>query len=271
MRIVHLSDLHFGALATGRPEALHAAVRAAAPELIVVSGDLSQSGTVAELAEARAFLDALPQPQLVVPGNHDMPHGLHLWSRFRRPFAAYQKVIQSDLEPVWRNDTAVVAGLNSAIPGGWYLDWERGRFSARQLLRLREIVAETPQECLRVLVIHHPPAAPPGGTRRHLIDNRTALFGALNEAGIDLILSGHFHLSYAMAIALPGADPRSCILSVTSTATSHRLRGEPNGFHVIEGDSRALNVQAWTWARDAYRPGAHWHFARGEHRDWQEI
>jgi 3',5'-cyclic AMP phosphodiesterase CpdA len=271
MRVVHLSDLHFGALASGRPEGLRSAVIAAKPDLVVVSGDLSQSGTEAELKEATAFLAGLPQPQLIVPGNHDMPHGVHLWARFYRTFAAYQKVVNAELQPVWRGEQVVVAGLNSAVPGGWYIDWERGRISAGQIIHLRQVFAKEPAESLRVLVVHHPPAAPPGGTKRHLLDNRTALFGALNEAGVDLVLSGHFHMSYALPLPLPGVNPRSCVLSVTSTATSHRLSGEPNGFHVIEHDKGVLDVRAWTWSLDGYAPGLAWRFQRGDVRDWKLV
>ncbi|HYF33889.1 MAG TPA: metallophosphoesterase [Prosthecobacter sp.] len=271
MRIVHLSDLHFGAVEPGRPEALRAAVTAAKPDLVVVSGDLSQTGAEAEMSEAMAFLRTLPQPQLIVPGNHDMPHGLRLWARFQRTFAAYQKVVNQDLQPVWRTGGVTVAGLNSAVPGGWYLDWDRGRISARQLIHLRRLFAQEPPDTLRVLVVHHPPAAPPGGTRRHLVDNRTALFGALNDVGIDLVLSGHFHISYAVTVPLPGVSPRSCVLSVTATATSHRLSQEPNGFHLIDCHDGLLDIRAWTWTNQQYVPATAWRFRHDKQRDWKPV
>jgi hypothetical protein len=163
--------------------------------------------------------------------------------------------------------------LNSARPGGWYLDWSRGRVSAGQLIRLRKKYRQAPADALRILVVHHPPAAPPQGTRRHLIDKRPALFGALNEAGVDLVLSGHFHMSYAVGMQLPGAYPRQCVLSVTSTATSHRLKGEPNGFHVIEGDRSALRIAARNWDGTAYTEAHSWTFHREGREgqgDWSE-
>lgn len=271
MRLVHLSDLHFGAITMGRPEALREAVQAVGADLTVISGDLTQKGRHREFVAAREFLETLPGPRFVVPGNHDMPHGVHLWARFEHPWRTFREVMGEELEPTLHVPGMVVAGMNSGRPGGLYVDWSRGRLSAGQLIRLRQQYLEAAPEALRVLVVHHPPAAPPQGTRRHLIDKRPALFGALNEAGVDLVLSGHFHLSYAVPVKLPGVHPRHFVLSVTSTATSHRLKGEPNGFHVIEGDRQQLRVQAWTWNDAAYVPTRAWQFFRGEDGDWTEA
>lgn len=270
MRLVHLSDLHFGALEAGRPEALERAVKSLHPDVLVVSGDLTQKGTRKEFHAAKAFLARLPVGAFVVPGNHDMPHGMHLWSRFHDPWQKYREVIGTELEPAWDRQDLRLIGVNSGRPGGWYLDWSRGRLSQQQLARVESLCAGLPPEILRVLVVHHPPAAPPQGTARHLIDRREPLLNALNRAGIDLVLCGHFHQSYAIRLPLPGQTPRACVLSVTSTATSFRLQGEPNGFHVIEGDGAKLLVEAWAWCGERYAPARQWRFTRGENRHWSE-
>lgn len=273
MRLVHISDLHFGAVESGRPDALRLAVGHLNPDLVVMSGDLSQRGTRAELEEGKAFLDSLPQPLLVVPGNHDIPHGHHLWARFKHPWNIYRQVVSEALEPEWRNEQVAVIGVNSVRPGGWYVDWSRGHVSRSQLRRIELWAAGLPAHLLRVMVVHHPPAAPPQGTRRHLIDKRRSLFTALNRAGIDLLMCGHFHMSYAMPLALPGMFGRSAVLSVTSTATSHRLQGEPNGFHVIEVKADWMEVQAWTWGDlgEGYVRSRGWRFARDENRNWRSL
>ncbi len=271
MRIVQISDLHFGAVSAGLPEGLRRAIDAMAPEWVVVSGDLSQHGTAAEMAEAKAYLDGLKPPKLIIPGNHDIPHGVRLWQRFYTPWRDWRDVVSPETEPAVSLPDAEIVGMNSVRPGGWYLDWSRGQLRAGQLKRLRDRFQHVPADRLRVLTVHHPPAAPPGGTKRHLIDNRLALFGALNYAGVDLILSGHFHLSYAMPISLPGSTPRSCVLSVASTATSYRLQGEPNGFHVIEWDGARLMIQAHTWQEGGYEAARAWNFERDENRQWREC
>ena len=158
----------------------------------------------------------------------------------------------------------VVAGLNSARPAGWHFDWSRGRLSRRQMERLARLYGAAEPDALHVLVVHHPPAAPPHGTARHLIGRLREFTDAVREAGVDLVLSGHFHMSYAQALLLPGgAAPGSCVMSSVSTAISHRLKGEPNGFHVIDGDDRGLTIADWAWTGETYQERRSWSFESG--------
>lgn len=271
MRLVHLSDLHFGALAEARPEALRQAILQAQPDHLIVSGDLTQRGSRMQFNAAADFLETLPFPRFIVPGNHDMPGASRLHERFFRPWRMYRRLISPITEPLFSSPELLLIGANSARPGGFYLDWSRGRLSPHQMRRIVETCRGVPPETLRVLVVHHPPAAPPQGTKRHLLDRREVLFRALNTAGVDLILSGHFHMSYAVPLPLPGAVPRTCVLSVTASATSHRLKGEPNGFHVIETAANQMHVCAHTWDGAAYTPDRRWHFQRHAHHHWSAV
>lgn len=272
MRLAHLSDLHFGAIEPGLPEQLREALIRAAPDLVIVSGDLSQTGSASELREARKFLDSVPIPQLVVPGNHDLPRGWRIWDRFRRPWHHYRKIVSSDLEPIRTGPELLVIGTNSARSAGWNTDWSRGRISQNQIDRIRQACAAAPPDALRVLAVHHPPAGPELGTRRALLGRRGLFFEAISQAGIDLVLSGHFHTSYAIPVSLPGPDARNCLLSVTSTATSHRRKGEPNGFHLIEGGTSRLAITAWDAGATGLHPGRTWHFqSAGSSRHWSAV
>jgi 3',5'-cyclic AMP phosphodiesterase CpdA len=269
MRLVHISDLHFGAVNPNLPEALRNAIMTAKPEVLVISGDLTQRGRIQEFQEAKAFLDSIPLPQLVVPGNHDVQGSWTFWDRFIRPFSRYRRIIDRTMEPVWCSPGLFMVGTNSARPAGWYLDWSRGRLSRYQMARLVSLGSEADPNALRVLVVHHPPAAPPGGTPRHLIGRLREFSEAVNHAGIDLVLSGHFHISYAQALELKGdPDTRSCVLSSVSTATSHRLKGEPNGFHIIDGDAKNLLIQDWAWNGKNYQERRTWKFQSEADRDW---
>ena len=110
--VVHLSDLHFGRIDQALLAPLIEQIHAATPDLIVVSGDLTQRAKSAQFIAAREFLDALPQPQIVVPGNHDVP----LYSVFERmvdPHRLYREIISSDLNPVLRVKGAVIVGVDS--------------------------------------------------------------------------------------------------------------------------------------------------------------
>jgi 3',5'-cyclic AMP phosphodiesterase CpdA len=271
MRLIHISDLHFGAVDPGLPDNLRTAIIAAKADLLVVSGDLTQRGLKREFRQAREFLDSLPLPRLVVPGNHDVQGSWNFWERFLSPFRNYRNLIHTDLEPVWSEPGLIVTGANSARPAGWNLDWSRGRLSRRQVARMAGQYAVADAGDLRVMVVHHPPAAPPDGTARHLLGRLKQFTGAVNEAGVDLVLSGHFHMSYAQALPLPGGRiARSCVLSSVSTATSHRLKGETNGFHLIEGNQSHLTVRDWAWTGNVYAERRAWEFeADPVTRDWR--
>ena len=273
MRLVHISDLHFGAVHEGMEDHLRTAILKANPAMVAVSGDLTMRGRMTEFQEAKAFLDSIPLPLLVVPGNHDVQGSWRFWERFLTPFRNYQQSIGRDLEPVWRAPGVIVVGLNSARPAGWHLDWSRGRLSRRQMERLHSLYGEADPEALRVFVVHHPPAAPPHGTARHLIGRLREFTDAVREAAVDLVLTGHFHISYTQALVLPGGmAPGTCVLSSVSTATSHRLKGEPNGFHVIDGDVHGLTIADWAWNGTVYEERRSWSFVpETAHGNWRPL
>jgi 3',5'-cyclic AMP phosphodiesterase CpdA len=132
MRLIHISDLHFGAEDRRLPQRLRAAIINAAPDMVALSGDLTQRGLTSEFHEAKTFLDSIPLPSLVVPGNHDVQGTWKFWERFLTPWNNYRRIISQDLEPVWQQPGALVIGVNSARPAGWYLDWSRGKLSSVQ-------------------------------------------------------------------------------------------------------------------------------------------
>src|SRR5918999_2781193 len=114
-KIVHLSDLHFGRIDAGLVGPLVEAVNEVEPSLVVVSGDLTQRARSEQFKEARDFLDRLPKPQVVVPGNHDVPL-YDVYSRFARPLDKWRRFISEEVEPVYEDEELVVAGVNTARP-----------------------------------------------------------------------------------------------------------------------------------------------------------
>ena len=155
--LVHLSDIHFGRVDWATLKPLIAAVNRANPDLVAISGDLTQRARRMEFLEARAFLDSLPQPQIVVPGNHDIP--LHnLYARLVGRFDQYQAYISKDLEPFFMDDEIAVAGINTARP----TTWKGGRINAEQLRRAHDRLAGAGRGQLKVVVTHHPFELPDG-------------------------------------------------------------------------------------------------------------
>lgn len=231
-RIVHLSDLHFGALAPGLEAPLAARVRALASDLIVVSGDLTQRARAGQFAQARAFLAGLGAPVLAVPGNHDMP--LHRpVTRLLRPFRAWDRGWSPDREPVWQNDRVIVAGVNTADP----LAWRRGVIRPAQLDRLAEVLAGAGGRA-RVVVMHHPLEHLPGEDQA-LMRGAEAALRALPCMGAQVVLSGHIHVSHAG----PFAAAPGLLFVQAGTGLSHRRRTEANAFNLLDFQDGSVRVQ----------------------------
>src|SRR5450759_3359106 len=130
--LIHLSDLHFGRVDEAIIQPLIERINTIEPDLVVVSGDLTQRARTKQFKQARRFLDALPQPQIVVPGNHDIP--LHdIFSRFMRPLQKYQRYVTNDLDPVYVDDEIAVLGINTARS----LTFKDGRVNEEQIANLR--------------------------------------------------------------------------------------------------------------------------------------
>src|SRR3982751_4742243 len=130
-RIVHLSDLHFGRVNPTLIDPLIKIVREVEPDLVAVSGDLTQRARSYQFQQARSFLDALPQPQIIVPGNHDI--SLHnVFARFVEKLTKYKRYITEDLQPVYEDKELVVVGVNTARSSVF----KGGRINESQVARL---------------------------------------------------------------------------------------------------------------------------------------
>lgn len=242
--IVHLSDLHFGHLNSRTLEPLSRLVRSLNPDVVAVSGDLTQRARPQEFREARAFLDTLPSPQIVVPGNHDIPL-YDIWRRFASPLAAFKSIVNSDPEPFFADSEIAVAGLNTARS----LTWKSGRLNRAQLERLQGHLAPLDASVVKIVVTHHPFELPPASRPSDLIGRAHATMAILARAGVDLLLSGHLHLTHTGRTAerykIAG---HSALVIHAGTATSSRHRGEANSFNVLRLDGLSLTLERYSWS-----------------------
>jgi 3',5'-cyclic AMP phosphodiesterase CpdA len=239
---VHLSDLHFGRVDPAILVPLVKFIGEIKPDVVAVSGDLTQRARTAEFVAAKEFLAAIPFPQIVVPGNHDVP--LHnLISRFVRKLDRYTRYITPDLQPVFADSEIVVAGVNTARA----FTWKDGRISSWQLQRLRETLQSIPSDRTKIVVTHHPFDLPAGASGRVVGRSRLAM-KMLAECRVDLLLAGHFHIADTSQTAkryrMPGY---SAIIVSSGTSTSTRGRGQPNSLNVIQIDRPNLTIERRTW------------------------
>lgn len=242
--VAHLSDVHFGAEDPAVLESLVAELNADNFDLIVISGDLTMGARRCEFRAARHFIDRLRAPVLAVPGNHDIsPY--RLWERFTDPYAGWRAAISEQTEPDWQNDHVAVIGLNTARRIGLHWDWSRGRFTNARLRRLLDRFAALPAGLVRVVVAHHPLLPPEAGPTATVAFGARHALETLAEAGVSLVLAGHLHRGYSRLAAMGSNSP---MILQGATATSNRLRGEPNAYNRVRfAANRRISVDVRTW------------------------
>lgn len=260
--IVHLSDIHFGTVDPLTVEPLIQAVHEVAPDLVVISGDLTQRARASQFRDARDFLARLPSPQVVVPGNHDIPL-YDVFSRFLRPLDNYRRYISDDLEPTYVDEEILVLGINTARS----LTFKNGRISREQIGRVRERFCALDERIVKILVTHHPVDLPREFAGQEVVGRAARLMEALAYCGTDMLLAGHYHLSHTGDTSARYPVPGYTALVVhAGTATSMRGRGEPNAFNVIRIERPFVNIDRHTWQKEtaSFRIFRQERFKRGE-------
>jgi 3',5'-cyclic AMP phosphodiesterase CpdA len=241
--LVHLSDLHFGRVNPLLVDPLIKSINEIGPDVVAISGDLTQRARSYQFKEARSFLDALPKPQIVVPGNHDVP--LHnVFARFLQPLTKYKRYITDDLQPTYEDEEVVIIGVNTARS----LVVKGGRINESQVGRLRDKFCSLGNEIVKVVVTHHPFDLPEGHDERDLVGRAKMAMTGLAECGADLFLAGHLHISHTGHTKRYKIRGHSALVVQAGTATSTRERGEANSFNVVRIVYPAIIVERLTWS-----------------------
>jgi 3',5'-cyclic AMP phosphodiesterase CpdA len=241
--IVHLSDLHFGRLDDRIIAPLVERITAIRPDLIAVSGDLTQRARRRQFQQAAAFFGCLPFAKIVVPGNHDVPL-FNVAARLFNPFGGYRRWIGPDLEPAYIDNEVAVIGLNSAralITGG------RGRLNVEQIeaasARLRPLSAAL----IKVIVTHHPFDLPEGFPAEHLVGRASMAMQRFAALDADLFLAGHLHVSHVGHTANRYNIAGHSAVVVQAGTLSMRGRGELNTFNVLSIARPQVTIERYSW------------------------
>lgn len=248
VRLIHLSDLHFGAHDLRLVDAVAERIDEEKPDLVVISGDFTQRARTEQFKEACDFLDRLREAGhdvLAVPGNHDVPL-YDVFRRFLSPLTRYKRYIDDTLCPVHELSGVTVVGINTARS----FTFSDGRINEEQMKFIRETFGRSDANALRVLVTHHPlfalPVGETGEVKRAVGRNELALDAAA-ESGVDMLLAGHHHTAstHSARDLVTRAGP--ALVVQAGTATSVRLREEEQSFNRIDiqGDSVTLTLQRW--------------------------
>jgi 3',5'-cyclic AMP phosphodiesterase CpdA len=247
-RLIHLSDLHFGAHDQRLVEAVAERVDEAKPDLVVVSGDFTQRARTEQFKEACAFLSRLRDnghEVLAVPGNHDVPL-YDVLRRFLSPLTRYKRFIDDELCPFHELPGATVLGINTARS----LTFKDGRVSHEQADFIRRTFAKTDDATMRILVTHHPLFALPVSDGPELgkpIGRQEMALDVVEEAGVDLLLAGHNHRASVHDARDLVTRAGGVMVVQAGTATSTRVRDEEQSFNRIDidGDSVTITIQRW--------------------------
>lgn len=249
--IAQISDLHFGAHDPVVVDRLHDALVAARPDLVVVSGDLTQRARRGQFRAADAFLHRLEAagfPLVVVPGNHDIP----LYDLFRRlffPLRRYCRMIGRST--AFRDAEIAVLGLFSAHG----LTIKQGRLTRRQIAEIVAGFAGAGPDVIKLLVTHHPLVPLPGGEEGEIeqaLRGADSALAAVKAANVHMIMAGHNHAASVEAGGYRRSiDPQVMVVQA-GTATSYRRRGEPNSFNLLRIAPGRLVVDEMTAERGPF-------------------
>lgn len=268
-KIVHLSDIHFGTADHAVVDRAIDKINELEPDIVVVSGDLTQRARSVEFRQAKAFLDKLPLPQIVVPGNHDIPL-YNVYNRFFRRLDNYRKYISDDMTPTFIDDEMAVIGVNTARS----LTIKSGRINNRQVRYIRSKMCDLGENVLKVIVTHHPFDLPAGHVGNDILGRANQTMPMITDCGGDLFLSGHLHVSNIETTTkrYKLANGHVALIIQAGTAASARVRGESHTFNFLEYTRPVLRVSRYECITSAsgFVDAMHKDFMRSRN-GWQRV
>lgn len=253
LRLVHLSDIHFGGENRNAVAGAADWIAAHRPDLAVITGDITREGAPGEFTAARAWVASLAGPSLVVPGNHDTPY-FSLAHRLFAPWKRYERHFGAPSRQAYRRPGLAIASINTARGAQLRANWSKGAISARQVSGAIRALAVAPAGALTVVACHHPLIEMIGGPMSGRVHGGHDAAVAFSRAKVDLVLTGHVHAPFALPY--PGGDGKTW--AVGASTLSIRERGAPVGFNCVEIEKDRVTVVAQAWTGSHFEPWRTW-------------
>ncbi len=246
LTLLHLSDPHFG---TERPAVVSSLLtwvkEIARPDVVVVSGDLTQRATADQFAQVKTFVQALrAEHVLTMVGNHDVPL-FDWWARWKNPYGRYRRALGDALEATFESPELLLLTLNTTR---WWRH-KHGELSRQQIEDTSARLRNAKPEQLRVVVTHQPCAVPCDTERNNLVRGAEAALVAWSTAGADLVLGGHIHWPAVIPFepALRHAARRAWVVLAGTAVSSRIRRDDGNSCNLIHWDTVAGRCEVERW------------------------
>jgi 3',5'-cyclic AMP phosphodiesterase CpdA len=248
--LLHISDTHFGTEDAAVTQAVRDLAARERPDVVVLSGDITQRARRAQFDAAREFCDSLGVERIfTLPGNHDIPL-YNLFARVLAPYAGYRRVFGDDLEPVLELHDLLLVGVNTTRPERH----KHGEVSKAQIARVARLLEKAPPDRLRVVVTHQPACVMRPEDEKDRLRGGEAAVRAWAEAGADIVLGGHIHLPFVSDLCAKALTRRPIYCIQAGTALSHRVRhGSPNSVNLVrwvpppKGEKRVCTAERWDY------------------------
>lgn len=247
--LLQISDAHFG---TEQPPVVQALLQMASeqvPDIVVLSGDITQRARRSQFSAARKFIDQLkPKALVAIPGNHDIPL-FNLAARAFLPYANYSEAFGKNLEPDYESDHLLVLGVNTTRPRRH----KDGELSSEQIARVCQRLQRASASQVRIVVVHQPVLAIRASDEDNLLNGHREAVPAWAAAGGDIIMGGHIHLPYVRSMRSTFPTLRRDIWTVQAgTSVSSRIReGMVNSVNLIRCEGaqspRQCIVERWDY------------------------
>lgn len=269
LKIVHVSDLHFGADVPAVIAAITKAIKDVGPDLILATGDITQRARAPQFIAARQFMDQFhPTPMISIPGNHDIPL-FDIFTRLFNPYRGYLKFFKGSLQGMFHQNGVEVLTLNST----YFLRHVQGHLPIDRLETALEQFQKTTR--FRVVAFHHPMDCLKPIDEHNILRNGAEAIKLFSKYKVDLVVGGHIHdpVTRSTRTRYPNIDP-AFLLSVAGTSTSYRVRrNAPNSFNVYEfkeDDSAGMHFKRYEFSSEdsSFHCKTHQDFNRSESGEW---
>ena len=244
--VVQISDPHFGTEQPSVVDALIALCAELNPDVLVLSGDITQRARAREFAAASAFVRRLQIPAvLAIAGNHDIPL-FDLVSRLFRPYAGFHKAFGAEREPSFENADCVILSVKTTRRYR-HVD---GEISSEQRERIAQRLSRADAQKVRVVVLHQPIAVPRSSEQKNVVHGHESAIESWAKAGADIILAGHIHLPFVLPLHEESPKLSRHLWAINAgTAVSNRVRYDAgNSVNVLRfaaSPAATFGVEHW--------------------------